>query len=87
MALGPVEATAGWIRKYMESGKMKQAWGFTGLAGGGILNVAFLEELDAIMTELPFGLFSEIKICGLIDLKKSLEALKQAVRMMVAPNK
>lgn len=88
MALGLIEAAEGWIRKHSENGKMEQVWGFAGLqGGGGILNVASLDELDAIMTEFPFGPFSEIEVYGLADVHKGMEVMKQAVRAMTPPNR
>jgi muconolactone delta-isomerase len=45
---------------------------------GGILNVDSLEELDTIMTEFPFGPFSEVKVQALVDLTESLQRGKQA---------
>ena len=76
MAIGLVEATEGWARKYTENGKMQQVWSFAGIQGGvGILNVSSLEELDDIMTKFPFGPFSDIDIYGLVELNAGLKKI------------
>ncbi len=88
MAMGLVEAMEGWVQKYTASGKFEQSWGVAGAqAGGGILNVNSLEELDAIMVEFPFGPFSDIEISGLVDLETSLKNIKQAIQAMAPPGR
>ncbi len=47
-------------------------------AGGAILNVKSLEELDSVMTEYPFGPFSDIEIYGLTDMVAAVERAKKA---------
>jgi muconolactone delta-isomerase len=87
MALGLVEAMEGWIQKYTDTGKMDQVWGFAGLqGGGGILNVSSLEELDSIMTEFPFGPFSNIEVYGLADLDLGLQKMKELIKAMPPQN-
>jgi muconolactone delta-isomerase len=53
-------------------------WSFAGTQGGGAtINVDSHEELDAIMTEYPFGPFSEIEVYPVADLHASLQSTKQ----------
>jgi len=88
MALGLVEAMEEWIQKYTKNGKLEQIWGFAGLqGGGGIAKVNSLEELDAIMTEFPFGQFSDIEVYGLADVNTGLQTMKQAIQAMTPPSK
>jgi muconolactone delta-isomerase len=54
----------------------------TGVQPGGILSVDSFEELDAIMTSMPFGPFSNIEVYGLSDVKQALMTGKHAVEMM-----
>lgn len=84
-APGLMDAMMGWASKYTGNGKIEQVWGFAGLpAGGGILNVASLEELDAIMTDYPLALFSDTDIFPLVDLQDTLKRAKQAMQAMAA---
>ncbi|MCL5735168.1 MAG: muconolactone Delta-isomerase family protein [Actinobacteria bacterium] len=77
------DAMIGWIDGNTKNGKMEQAWGFAGVqAGGGILSVESLQELDAIMTEMPFGPFSKVEVHGLTDAKEALTHGKEVVSMM-----
>ena len=56
-----IEALGAWANRYTQSGKLETVWASAGKpAGGGVLNVDSLDELDAIMTEFPVGPFSEI---------------------------
>ncbi len=88
MAMGLTEAMEGWVRKYTASGKFEQVWGVAGAqAGGGILNVNSLEEVDAIMSEFPFGPFSDVEVYGLVDLETSLKNTKQAIQAMAPPGR
>ncbi len=88
MAMGLVDAMEGWVRKYTASGQFEQSWGVAGAqAGGGILKVNSLEEVDAIMAEFPFGPFSDVEIYGLVDLETTLKNTKQAIQAMTPPNK
>jgi muconolactone delta-isomerase len=83
MAVPLFDAMQGWVDANTTSGKMEQTWGFAGLAGGGgILNVDSFEELDAIMTSMPFGPFSSVEVYGLSDVKQALTAGRQAVAKM-----
>ncbi len=78
---GLVDAMTSWTARYQ--GKMEQVWSFAGIpGGGGILNVASLDELDAIMAQFPFGPFSDIEIYPLVDLDASLQRVKQAAQAM-----
>jgi muconolactone delta-isomerase len=70
-------------RQYQER-KDGAAWSFAGLAaGGGILNADSFEELDVIMTNMPFAAFSEVEVYGLSDISQALNVGKQAVAMMM----
>jgi muconolactone delta-isomerase len=72
-----LDAMAAWVDQHLQDGKMEQAWNFAGLAGGGgILNVASLEELDEVMIGFPLGPFSQVDIYGLTDLHASLDRIK-----------
>ena len=82
IGVGLVEAMRPWVDRH--PGKFEQVWSFAGVpGGGGILNVESLEELDAIMTEFPFGPFSETEVLPLVDLDQSLDRVKQAMAMVV----
>ncbi len=88
MAMGLIDAMEGWVRKYTASGKFEQVWGVAGAqAGGGILNVNSLEEVDAIMAEFPFGPFSDVEVYGLVDLETTLNNAKQAIQGMAQPGR
>lgn len=68
-----------WSKKYTGSRQIEQIWGFAGLyAGGAILNVSSLEELDSIMAEYPHGPFSDMEVFGLTDLVAAVERAKKA---------
>ena len=78
---GLVDATIAWAKKYTANGKFEQTWSVAGLpAGGMIVNVNSLEELDAISTEFPLGPFSEQEVYPLTDLVGSMERLKQVMQ-------
>lgn len=88
MAMGLVDAMAGWARKHTASGKFEQVWGVAGVrGGGGILKVDSLEEVDAIMAEFPFGPFSDVEVYGLVDLETTLKNAKQAIQAMAPPGR
>ena len=57
---------------------------FGPIAGGGILNVESLEELDAIMAAFPLGPFSNVTVYGLADLEPTLNVLKDFLAGMSA---
>lgn len=77
-----MEGMQGWIGKY--KAQFEQVWTFAGVSGGGgVLNVSSLEELDQIMTEFPFGPFSDTQVYGLLDLPESLERYKQTFAPMM----
>ena len=79
MAVGLIDAMGAWRSKY--AGKLEQVWGFAGIeGGGGIANVDSLEELDALMVEFPFRVFSDIEVIPLVDLDGHLQRSKQAVQ-------
>ena len=86
MILPLIDAMDAWVKKYKQAGKLEQVWGFAGQqGGGGIGNVASLEELDQVMAEFPVGPFSDIQIYYLVDLEKSLEQNRKIFQAMAAP--
>jgi hypothetical protein len=81
--VGVLDGIGPWQSKY--AGKIEQVWGFAGIAGGGgIINVNSLEELDAVMAELPVAPISEVEIFPLVDLDASLQRAKQAMQAMAS---
>jgi muconolactone delta-isomerase len=83
MAPRVMDAMIAWFNKYTQNGKLETGWSEAGRrGGGGILNVDSLEELDAILTELPIGPFSEIEVRPIVDLVDSIERGKQAFAAM-----
>jgi muconolactone delta-isomerase len=88
MAMGLVDAMSEWVRKHTSSGKFEQIWGNAGIrGGGGILKVDSLEEVDAIMSEFPFGPFSDVEVSGLVDIETMLKNAKQAIQAMAPPGR
>ena len=82
-APGLMDALSAWAKKYVDNGKLEIVWANAGKPGGGaIVNVASLEELDAIMIEFPIGPFSEIDVVPITDLQVSLERSKQMFQAM-----
>jgi muconolactone delta-isomerase len=80
---GLVDAMLGWIEGYTAKGKLESVWHFAGKqGGGGIATVDSLEELNAMMTEFPFGPFSKIDVIPLSDVKEGLLQLKEVVKKM-----
>jgi triacylglycerol esterase/lipase EstA (alpha/beta hydrolase family) len=83
-----IEAMKGWVKQNQANKKAEQFFGFAGMpGGGGILNVASFEELDAIMTEFPLGQFSDTQIYPLTDLEKSLENAANVIKKIMPPKK
>ncbi len=73
------DAMASWVDKFTASGQIEATWAYAGSGGGGgIVNVASNDELEAIMASYPYGPFSEVKVIALADLSKSLELGKVA---------
>jgi len=78
------DAMLAWVDANQKSGKMEQTWSFAGIqGGGGILNVDSLEELDAIMIQMPFAPFSSVEVLGLVDVKDSLAIGKKVISQMM----
>ena len=76
---GLIDELAGWASKWTGQGKLEQVWGFAGFHGiGGIFNVDSLEELDAVIGEFPFWIFSEAEIRPLISLDVRIQLDKEA---------
>lgn len=77
---GLIDATLAWARKYQ--GQIEQIWAVAGQqAGGGIVNVESLEQLDTILAELPLGPFSETEVYPLVDLDVSFQHQKEALHI------
>ena len=71
-----------WAARHTASGVFEQIWSFAGLqGGGGIANVDSLEQLDALMSEFPFGPFSEIHVYGLADLNQAMDNFERLLQM------
>jgi len=86
IALSLFEGLSEWAKAHQASGKLEQVWSFAGLpAGGGILNVATLEELDSIMNGFPLSPFSTTEVLPLVELEPSLESVRQSIRAMLPP--
>lgn len=80
---GLIDATLAWARKYQ--GQIEQIWAVAGQqAGGGIVNVESLEELDTILAELPLGPFSETEVYPLVDLDVSFQHQKETLHTIGA---
>jgi muconolactone delta-isomerase len=80
MVVGLIEAMQGWVQHWTEAGKFEYSWSSAGInAGGAIINVDSLEELDEILAGFPFGPFSEIQVTPIVDLIPSLERSKAVV--------
>lgn len=79
-----LDGTLAWARKYQK--QVKELWSFAGQqAGGGIANVESLEELDAILAEMPIGPFSETEVYPLVDLDVSFRHQKESLHAMRVP--
>jgi len=74
-----------WIKRHTTNKKIEQTWGFVRGGGGGILNVASHEELNLILTEMPFTPFSEMHVEPLIPVEVGLNNFRQAVARMAQP--
>jgi muconolactone delta-isomerase len=69
-----LEGMMAWLDKYQRQGKLEASWSIAGRqAGGGILNVNSLEELDEIMTQNPLAPFSDVRAEPLSDARESLQ--------------
>lgn len=84
MALPLIEAMKVWVQKYKANHKLEQAWSFSGIGGGGILNVVSNEELDEIMIEFPVVTFSSVELLPLADLDKTLGNYLDLAKKMAA---
>ena len=77
-----VQAMKEWAARHTACGVFEQIWSFAGLqGGGGIANVDSLEQLDALMSEFPFGPFSEIHVYGLADLNQAMDNFERLLQM------
>ena len=82
-ALPLIDAFLAFIDKYSATGQLESSWSFTVAGGGGgIANVDSLDELDAIMTEYPFGPYSDVEIYPMVNLKESLQRSKKFIQSM-----
>ena len=78
---GLIDGTLAWARKYQK--QVSEIWSFAGRqAGGAIANVESLDELDAILAELPIGPFSETEVHPLVGLDVSLRHQKESLHAM-----
>ena len=81
---GLIDGTLAWARKYQK--QVSEIWSFAGQqAGGGIANVASLDELDAILAEMPIAPFSETEVHPLVGLDVSLRHQKESLQAMGVP--
>ena len=82
--VGLMDGSIAWARKYTASKKIEQSWGFAGMpAGGGVLDVNSIEELNQIMAELPLGAVSETEIRPIMDMEEAINQAKKAMMSMV----
>jgi muconolactone delta-isomerase len=80
-----IDAMIAWSNKMQASGKAEARWALAGgPGGGGILNVDSLDELNALMSEFPFGPFSDTDVIPIVDLVPALERTKQAMSAMMS---
>jgi muconolactone delta-isomerase len=75
-----------WMKRHTATKKIEQTWGFVTGGGGGILNVASHDELSAILTEMPFAPFSDIRAEPLIAMEVGLNNFRQAMARMSQPS-
>ena len=71
-----------WVKRHTASKKIEQIWGFVNGGGGGVLNVASHEELNAILTEMPFTPFADTRADALIPIEVGLNNFQQAMARM-----
>jgi muconolactone delta-isomerase len=78
-----IDAFLAWIDKYSKTGQLESIWSFAGSnGGGGVANVDSAEEMDAIMAEYPFAVFSDIEMYPLVNVKEALQRRKQIAQTM-----
>jgi len=71
-----------WAKRHTESKKLEQTWGFVSGGGGGIVNVASHEELNDLLSEMPFTPFAETTVQPLIPLEAGLKSFEDAMTRM-----
>ena len=74
-----------WVKRYTASKKIEQIWGFVSGGGGGVLTVASHEELNAILSEMPFTPFADTRAEPLIPIEVGLNNFRQAMARMTQP--
>ena len=80
MGLGLVQAMKSFSERYRA--KTELDWAFAGLSGdGAIVNVDSHEELDQMLSEFPFGPFSEMKVMAITELSTSMDNLARTLEM------
>lgn len=83
IAGGLFDGMTAWVEENKASGKIELAFSFPGrAAGGAILNVESLEELDAILNAAPMTPFAEVEVQPIVDLVDSLARGKAAFQAM-----
>lgn len=84
MAEGLVDAMEAWVKKYTQGGKFEKIWTFAeGNGGGALVNVDSHEELNEIMSQYPFALFTDNEVHSIVDLPEvGLSNLRKAIQAM-----
>ena len=81
--MGMTNGFAAWRTQYRD--KMEAFFFFAGRsAGGGILNVADEAELNQIVNEWPFFVFSDIEIIPIVDGDVALKQFQSMAEKMIA---
>ena len=74
-----------WVQRHTTSKKIEVIWGFAaGGGGGGVVNVASHEELNAILSEMPFTPFSDTTAEPILPIETGLKAFEDAMARMGA---
>jgi muconolactone delta-isomerase len=82
--IGLMDGSIAWAKKYTASKKLEQSWGCAGMpAGGGVLNVNSIEELNQIIAELPLGAVSETEIRPIMGMEEAINQAKKALMAIV----
>lgn len=80
-----IEAMERFVDTGLKSGQTEQIFRLAGYSGGGaIASVESHEELDTMMSQYPFGPFSETQVYALGDLHHSPAESNKAAQQMAA---